>query len=102
MSRMSKLERMLEADPNDTFVLYGLAQELAKAGEHTRAIEFYDRCIGVDPHEHYAWYHKARSQEAGSDLDGARETLRAGLELAKKQGDAKAAGELAEFLDSIS
>ena len=38
MSRLDKLLKMLEAEPNDAFVLYGIAQEHANAERHADAI----------------------------------------------------------------
>lgn len=103
--RLSKLAALLEADPNDAFVLYGLAQEHAKQGTdegHTRAIEFYDRCIAADPAYHYAYYHKAMSQIALDDNTAAAATLRVGLASARAARDQKAIGELAALLDQVT
>jgi tetratricopeptide (TPR) repeat protein len=93
---------MLAAEPDDPFVLYGLAQEYAKAGEHARAVEYFDRCLAADPGYHYAYYHKGRSQEALGRRDDAAVTVRAGFEAARRGGDEKAAGELAAYLDELT
>lgn len=101
MDRLAKLERMLQADPADAFVLYGLALEHAKLGDHARAITFFDRCLAADASQHYAAYHKARSQLALGDRAGAAGTVRAGLAQSRAAGDAKAAGELEALLDEV-
>lgn len=101
MSRLDKLNRLLDADPNDAFVLYGIAQEYAKLGEHPRAAEFYDRCLASDPNYLYAYYHKAVSQNEDGDAAGAQATLTLGVTRAKAAGDAKALSELQGFLDSL-
>ena len=100
--RLTQLKSLLEADPNDPFCLYGLAQEYAKAGDHAQAIEFYDRTIAADKTYCYAWFHKARSQEALDQMDEAASTLREGLDAAKACGDAQAIGEISGYLDSIT
>jgi tetratricopeptide (TPR) repeat protein len=103
--RLDKLAAMLEADPNDAFVLYGLAQEHAKVGtadEHERAVCYYDRCIAADPAYHYAYYHKAMSLIELERTEDAAATLRQGLASAKAARDHKASGELAALLDQIS
>ncbi|MBX3402596.1 MAG: hypothetical protein KF699_04195 [Phycisphaeraceae bacterium] len=103
--RLSKLAALLEADPADPFVLYGLAQEHAKQGTddaHARAIEFYDRCIAADPAYHYAYYHKAMSQIALDDNAAAATTLRAGLVAARASGEQKAMSEISSLLDQIT
>lgn len=95
--RLAKLTSLLALDPRDTFVLYGLAQEHARRGDHRLAIEFYDRCLSVDPAYAYAYFHKARAQQADGDLNGARATVQAGLASAVRSGDAKAQSELSSL-----
>lgn len=102
MPSIEQLERLLEADPQDAFVLYGLAQEHAKAGRVDRAVEYYDRCLSADPGYLYAYFHKARALvEAGREADAAA-VLREGLVKARGAGDGKAAGEIGSFLDEIT
>lgn len=99
MPSIDQLQNLLAADPNDPFILYGLAQEYAKLNDHGRAVEFYDRCLAADPGYCYAYYHKARTQfAAGQDADG-RATIHAGLAAAKTHGDAHALSELQALLD---
>lgn len=105
MPSIEQLEKLLNAEPNDPFVLYGLAQEHAKQGDHTRAIEFYDRCLAVDANYHYAYFHKAMTlRQRGGPGDDARaiEALRAGLVRARAGSDAKAASEIAALLDEMT
>ncbi len=102
MGRLEQLHKLLDLDPEDAFVLYGIAQEHAKAGTHDEAVAFYDRCIGVNPDECYAYFHKARSLVALERETDASDTLRSGLEAATRTGDAKAAGEIGGFLDELS
>ncbi len=101
MPTMEQLERLLAQDPDDAFTLYAMAQEMAKQARHVEAIAFYDRCLGVAPHYCYAYFHKARSQEAAGDADGARETLRAGLAASEAAGDAQAVGEIGAYLQGL-
>lgn len=92
--RLAKLMKILQADPADAFVLYGVAQEHAKAGNHAEAVVFYDKVLAVDPLYCYAYFHKSRSQQADGDLAGARQTALAGVQAAHKAGDSKALNEL--------
>lgn len=92
--RLAKLQRLLDVDPTDPFVLYGIAQEHAKGGDQTRAIEFYDRTLAADPGYLYAYFHKARAQQADGEIAAARATVQAGIHAAHRAGDAKALGEL--------
>ena len=101
MPTVEQLERLLEADPTDTFVLYGLAQAHAKETRHEEALGYYDRVIEVDPHYCYAYFHKARSQEALGQTQGAIATLQAGLEASRESGDAQALGEIGGYLEAL-
>jgi tetratricopeptide (TPR) repeat protein len=75
-------------------VLYGLAQEHAKAGDLARAVEFYDRTLAADAGYCYAYFHKAKAQAALGDLAAARATVAAGVRAAHGVRDEKALGEL--------
>ena len=100
--RLAQLERLIAADPNDSFCLYGLAMEYAKQGDTDRAVGLFDRAIQIDPAMCYAYFHKAKTLEAADQMDEARQVLSDGLAVAKSVGDAKAANEIAGFLDEIS
>lgn len=101
MPTIAQLEKLLQADETDSFVLYALAQQHAKEAQHQEAVGYYDRCIEVEPSQHYAFFHKARSLESLGDAPGAVETLREGLSRAQSANDQKAAGEIAGYLASL-
>jgi len=99
--RLATLLRMHEQEPEDSFCLYGIAQEHLKRGDHDAAIDWFNRTIAVEPDHAYAYFHKAKAQEEADRTDDAVETLRAGLDVAKRCGDEKAANELAAALDLL-
>ena len=101
MPTIEQLEKFLAIDPDDPFVLYGLAQAHAKDNNHTQAVHFYDRCIQANPDECYAYYHKALSLIALDESQKAGETLTAGLVAAKRTADEKAAGEISALLNTL-
>ncbi len=101
MPSIEQLEKLLAADPKDTFVLYGLAQEWAKRGDAGKAVEFYDRCLAEDPHYCYAYFHKARALEDAGRREEAIEALRVGVGAAREAGDEKALGEMGSYLDEL-
>lgn len=101
MPSIEQLEKLLTVDDTDTFVLYALAQEHAKAGNHDAAIGFYDRCLAVDEAYCYAYFHKARSLEAVDRVSDAIGTLEAGLAVAQRVSDAKASGEISSYLTNL-
>jgi tetratricopeptide (TPR) repeat protein len=101
MPSVEQLRKMLDESNPDPFVLYALAQEHAKRGEHGAAIEWFDRCLKVDRMYCYAYYHKARSQEAIKDVEGAKATLEAGVRAAREARDAHAESEIRGYLEML-
>lgn len=99
--RMTKLKKMLEAEPNDPFCLYALAQEHARQGELDEAVTLYEQALEVDPAHCYAYFHLARALEERGETDRARATLESGLERAQSSGDEKAAEEISAYLDTL-
>lgn len=101
MSRLAQLQKLHEQDPSDADILYMLAQEFAKAGDTAQAVAWYDKCLATDPGYLYAYFHKARALQAADDDAGAIACLCEGLVEARRRGDAKAASEMAGFLDEL-
>jgi tetratricopeptide (TPR) repeat protein len=99
--RLEKLTQLLEREPNDTFLIYGLALEHKKLGDDARAIELLDRVIAIDPGYCYAYYQKGMAFESAGDTDAAKSAYRAGIAAAKHEGDAHAQGELEAALSMI-
>lgn len=99
--RKAQLQKMLEREPNDPFLLYGLALEHKKAGEPQPALELLDRVIGIDPLYCYAYFQAGQIRAAAGDLTGARAVLQRGVAAAVKKNDAKAQGELLGALDEL-
>jgi tetratricopeptide (TPR) repeat protein len=102
MPSLEQLQKLLAAEPDDPFLLYGMAQEHARAGNHAEALAWYDRCLAADPRYAYAYFHKARSQEALGDTGGAIATLRAGQAAARSGADHHALFEISGYLDELS
>ena len=92
---------MLERDPNDTFLLYGIALEHRKLGEPAAAIEFLDRVIAIDGGYCYAYHQKGLTCESQGDIESARAAYRAGIEAARAKGDAHAQQEIEAALEMI-
>ena len=99
--RKKQLQAMLEKEPNDTFLLYGLALEFKKAGEAKPAIEYLDRVIGLDPGYCYAYHQKGLIFESTGDTNAAKAAYRDGVEAAKKKGDSHARQEIEAALEIL-
>lgn len=99
--RLLQLEKMLAKEPNDTFLLYGIALEFKKADHPHRAIEFLKRVIALDGGYCYAYHQMGLIHESMDDLDAARQAYRAGVEAARRKGDGHALGEIEAALSMI-
>ena len=95
------MQQLLERDPNDPFVLYGIALEHKKLGDAKTAIEFLDRTISVDAGYCYAYFQKGQIQESLGDGAAAKQTYEAGIAAARKKGDAHAESEMAGALSML-
>ena len=99
--RLDKLARMLEREPNDTFLIYGLALEHKKLGHADEALKLLDRVITLDPGYCYAYHQKGLTFESTGDNEAAKSAYRAGISAAKQKGDAHAQGEIEAALSMI-
>jgi tetratricopeptide (TPR) repeat protein len=100
-SRKEKLEELLELDPNDSFVRYGLAMEHAGAGQDDEAVRHLRELIQRDADYVPAYLQAGRALIRLAEDDDAREILRAGITVATRTGDDHAAGEMTGFLESL-
>lgn len=89
---------MLERNPRDTFVLYGIGMEHKKSGDLVKSLEYLRRVIEVDPSYSYAYYQQGQVLEQQGDTGAARSAYLAGIDAAKRINDAHAQGELESAL----
>ena len=99
--RMRQLQQLLERQPNDTFLLYGMALEYKNAKDLPRAIEWLDRVLALDPAYSYAYHQKGQTYEQMGDFESAKRVYREGIQAAQKAGDAHAAGEIQGALEML-
>ena len=100
-SRREKIEKMLEQDPHDQFLRYAFAMELDKAGEHEKSLEVF-RGLMQDQQPHVPSFLMAAQQLVRLEqVTEARAVLREGIEAARRQGNAHAAGEMGELLAGL-
>jgi Tfp pilus assembly protein PilF len=99
--RLEKLHVLLEHDPADSFLIYAIALEHRKAGQHATAIEWFDRTIAKDPSYCAAYHMAAQTHEDAGDVEAAKKSYRAGIAAAAKKGDSHAAAEMQAALDLL-
>jgi thioredoxin-like negative regulator of GroEL len=101
ITRRQKIETMLSAEPTDQFLRYALAMELEKEGQHEQSLDLF-RGLMQDGTPHVPSFLMAAQQLARQDrIEEARSVLRVGVEEARRQGNAHAAGEMSELLSSL-
>jgi tetratricopeptide (TPR) repeat protein len=92
---------MLEEQPDDSFLLYGIAMEFKKAGDLDRALAMLANVSEVDPGHGYAWFQRGQIKESQGDIAAAKEAYQAGITAAQKSGDSHAKGELEGALSML-
>lgn len=100
-SRREKIEALLKDEPGDVFLRYSLALELEGEGRWEEGLEILEDLARGTPPYVPAFHMAARHLVARGRFEEARTTLRDGIEQARRQGNAHAAGEMAELLASI-
>ena len=99
--RMRQLQQLLDRQPNDTFLLYGMALEFKKLRDADRALEYLDRVIALDHGYCYAYHQKGQVLEELGQLDSAKEVYREGIKASQEVGDGHAAGEIEAALAAL-
>ena len=101
MSRREKIEAMLKLEPQDQFLRYGLASEYRSEGRLDESLDVY-RGLMADEQPHVPSFLMAAQLLLELDrVNEARAALRDGIEVARRQGEAHAAGEMGELLASL-
>ena len=99
--KLQQLFKMLEREPNDTFLLYGIGMEYKKLAAPARAIEYFDRVIQNDNGYCYAYFQKGQVFEQMGKTVQAKEAYADGIKAARRVGDAHAQSELQAALEMI-
>ncbi|NBO90960.1 MAG: tetratricopeptide repeat protein [Planctomycetia bacterium] len=101
MSRKDQIEELLQDDPENSFLRYGLAMEYVSVGDDAQAVFAFQEVIRRDADYVPAYLQAGRALIRMGRDDEAKEVLRQGISVAQKVGDAHAAGEMSGFLQSL-
>lgn len=95
MTRLERLMKYLEDAPGDAFLLFALAKEYEGMNDKTNALYYYEKL--VNEHEDYVgtYYHLGKFWEKEENIEKALAIYQKGMEVAQKQNDRHAYGELA-------
>jgi predicted Zn-dependent protease len=85
-SRIDIFKQMLEADPANTSVLFGLAKEYEKTGAADELIETLGRYLSAADDQGNAYGMLARAYEQAGRRDEARSAYERGIEVATRHG----------------
>jgi tetratricopeptide (TPR) repeat protein len=97
-TRIEILEQLLEQNPANVFVRYGLAMEHIKAGDLARAVADFEAILASDPSYAAAYFHGGQTLEKLGRLDDARDYYHRGIAAVS---DAHARSELQAALDIL-
>lgn len=92
--RLQRLQQILEANPNDSFLLFAIAKEYEGLQDDHQALSFYLRLHTTDPSYVGLYYHLGKLYVKTGRLAEALQTYRTGLGVAKNAGDMHAFSEL--------
>ena len=98
-NRIEVFEQMLAADPEHTMVMFGLAKEYEKAGEHAKVIGVLEDYLSKADDEGNAYGTLAQAYLASGDREKAIETYKRGIDVSMAHGHPSMANEYRMTLD---
>jgi tetratricopeptide (TPR) repeat protein len=101
MSRLEQLQKLLAKEPDDSFLNFGVAMELAKVQRFDESLAQFNKTIELDPNYIAAHFQKGRTLISMGDEDRARAALETGIRQAELCGETHAQGEMQELLASL-
>ena len=100
-SRREKIEALLQQEPEDQFLRYGLAVELDNEARHEESLALFQGLMADQPPHVPSFLRGAQLLVNMDRVAEARAVLRDGIEIARQQGELHAAGEMGELLASL-
>ena len=85
-NRIEVFKQMLEADPDNTMVLFGLANEYLKAEDYEKAIRTLEEYLSKADDEGAAYGMLARAFEKTGDSEKAKAAYEKGIEVSNAHG----------------
>ncbi|HMO79840.1 MAG TPA: hypothetical protein PKD24_03535 [Pyrinomonadaceae bacterium] len=98
-NRIEVFEQMLAVDPENTMVMFGLAKECEKAGDHAKVIEMIEAYLGKADDEGNAYGTLAQAYLATGQREKALEAYTKGIEVSMAHGHPSMANEYRMTLD---
>ena len=97
--RIQVFEQMLEADPSNTMVMFGLAKEYEKLGQHADVIRVLESYLSKADDEGNAYGTLANAYALSGDREKAIEVYKKGIDVSMAHGHPSMANEYRMTLD---
>jgi predicted Zn-dependent protease len=97
--RIAIFEQMIEADPSNTMVMFGLAKEYEKLGQHADVIRVLEDYLSKSDDEGNAYGTLANAYNLSGDRDKAIEIYKKGIDVSMAHGHPSMANEYRMTLD---
>ncbi len=98
IDRVPILLGFLADDPGDAFTRFALAQEYAKRGDTSQALEHYKTLVQEQPDYVGTYYHLGKLLETVGRNEDAEQAYRAGIAIADRLRDSHSRAELNDAL----
>jgi predicted Zn-dependent protease len=99
MNRIEVFEQMLESDPSNTMVMFGLAKEYEKLSRYEDVIRILEAYLSKSDDEGNAYGTLANAYAVSGDRDKAIETYKKGIDVSTAHGHPSMANEYQVTLD---
>jgi len=100
-SRIDIFKQMLQSDPVNSSILFGLAKEYEKVGQSQEMIETLERYLAIADDEGNAFGMLARAYEQAAQPDKAKATYQRGIDAAMAHGHPSMAEEYRSALEEF-
>ena len=98
-NRIEVFEQMLQSDPDNTMVLFGLAKEYEKLGQYDKVISTLETYLSKTDDEGNAYGTLANAYNQAGQREKAIETYRKGIEVSMAHGHPSMANDYKMTLD---
>lgn len=98
-NRIEVFKQMLETDPANTMVLFGLAKEYEKIGQHAEVIALLEKYLAAADDEGNAYGMLAKAYERTGDRPRAKAAYERGIVASSAHGHPSMAGDYQTTLD---
>ena len=99
--RIDRIRKLLEDEPQDTFLRYSLAMELQKEGSADESLRLLDELMSGEPPYVPAFFMAGQQLARQGRIEEAQDRLTRGIAAARQQGDLHAAEEMTGFLTGL-